>query len=201
MRSTPAPAVSTTDVLAVRVLVGGVAYPDLCDYSIGIEVQERLSGRAAPPNVVVEDLSYNPVAIIQRLDDEPSDNRFGRLVVISAVKRGDRPAGTVSSYRWDGVMPPDEEIQRMVTDAVTGIIALENTLVIARYFKALPDEVVVVEVEPETHEFGAALSSEVAEAFDDICDLVWSFATDDAAVAELPMGSLVLTIVPTFRFG
>lgn len=182
-------------------IVGGVAYPDLCDYSIGIEVQERLSGREAPANVSVEDLSYNPIAIIQRLEDEPLDDRFGRAVVISAVKRGNCPAGTVRCYRWDGVLPADEEIQRMVTDAVTGIIAVENTLVIARYFKALPDEVIVVEVEPETHEFGAALSSEVADAFDAICDLVWSFATDDDAAAGLPMGSLELTVVPTFRFG
>ncbi|MEO5580929.1 MAG: hypothetical protein ABIR58_09730 [Gemmatimonadaceae bacterium] len=185
----------------MRVIVGGVAYPDLCDYSIGIEVQERLSGRAAPPNVVVEDLSYNPIAIIQRLGDEPVDDQFGRMVVISAVKRGNRPAGTVSCYRWDGGMPDDEEVQRMVTDAVTGIIALENTLVIARYFKALPDEVVVVEVEPETHEFGASFSPEVAEGFDDICDLVWSLATDHTAVAQLPMGSLAFPSVPAFRFG
>ncbi len=185
----------------MRVLVGGVAYPDLCDYSIGIEVQERLSGRDAPANVVVEDLSYNPIAIIQRLQDEQPETRFDRIVVISAVKRGDGPAGTVRAYRWDGGLPADEEIQRMVTDAVTGIIALENTLVIARYFKALPDDVVVVEVEPETHEFGAALSSEVAAAFDDICDLVWSLATDDRASDQLPMGSLVLTAVPAFRFG
>jgi len=185
----------------MRVIAGGVGYPDLCDYSIGIEVQERLSARDAPANVVVEDLSYNPIAIIQRLDDEPAGDRFGRMVVISAVKRGNRPAGTVSCYRWDGVMPADEEIQRMVTDAVTGIIAVENTLVIGRYFRGLPDEVVVVEVEPETHEFGAAFSREVAEAFDGICELVWRFATDDDSVAELPVGALALTAVPVFRFG
>ncbi|MGI9079167.1 MAG: hypothetical protein ACR2G6_17835 [Gemmatimonadaceae bacterium] len=185
----------------MRVIVGGVAYPDLCDYSIGIEVQERLSMRTAPAHVVVEDLSYNPIAIIQRLDDEPPENRFGRMVVVSAVKRGNRPAGTVSCYRWDGGMPNDEEVQRAVTDAVTGIIALENTLVIARYFGALPDEVVVVEVEPETHEFGAAFSMGVAAAFDHICDLVWTFATDDQAVARLPMESLSWTAVPAFRLG
>ncbi|MDQ3517407.1 MAG: hypothetical protein M3466_03235, partial [Gemmatimonadota bacterium] len=94
-----------------------------------------------------------------------------------------------------------EEVQRAVTDAVTGIIALENTLVIARYFGALPGEVVVVEVEPETHEFGAAFSKGVADAFDQICDVVWTLATDDQAVARLPMESLSWTAVPTFRFG
>jgi len=185
----------------MRVILGGVGYPDLCDYSIGIEIQECLSGRVAPSNVVVEDLSYNPIAIIQRLDDEKPGERFERAVVVSAVKRGTRPAGTVSAYRWDGGMPSDEEVQRAVTDAVTGIIAVDNTLVIARYFGALPDEVVVVEVEPETHEFGAAFSTEVAAAFDGACDLVWSLATDDDAVARLPLGSLALSTSPGVRIG
>jgi len=185
----------------VRVIVGGVAYPDLCDYSIGLEVQERLSGRDAPANVVVEDLSYNPIAVIQRLDDEPPDDRFGRAVFVSAVKHGDRPAGTVSCFVWDGVLPSDEEVQRAITEAVTGIIRLDNTLVIAKYFRALPDQVVVVEVEPETHEFGAAMSPAVADQVDRICDLVWSFATDDDAVDALPVGSLEVFTAPAFRFG
>lgn len=185
----------------MRVIVGGIGYPDLCDYSIGIEVQERLSERKAPSNVVVEDLSYNPIAIIQRLNDEPPDDRFGRVVVVSAVKRGDRAPGTIGCYRWDGGMPPDEEVQRAVTDAVTGIIAMDNTLVIAKYFGALPEEVVVVEVEPETHEFGAALSPEVGAAFERTCDMAWSCATDDTFVAGLALGSLALTVVPLIRFG
>ena len=181
----------------MRVIVGGVGYPDLCDYSIGIDIQERLSLWDAPPNVVVEDLSYNPIAIKQRFDDEPADSRFDRLVIVSAVKRGDRPAGTVTAYRWNGVLPDDAEIQRMVTDAVTGIIAVENTLVIARYFGSLPDDVVVVEVEPETHEFGAELSPLVAGGFDTTCDFVWNLATDDAAVEALPVGSIASAVIPS----
>lgn len=185
----------------MRVLVGGVGYPDLCDYSVGIEVQERLSERAAPEGVVVEDLSYNPIAIVQRLDDEKPGERFDRVVVVSAVKRGTRPAGTVSAYRWDGGMPSGEEIQRAVTDAVTGIIAVDNTLVITRYFGALPEDVVVVEVEPETHEFGAAFSPEVALAFDGVCELVWSLATSDDRVSRLPLGALALAQSPGIRIG
>ncbi len=180
----------------LRVIVGGVGYPDLCDYSIGIEVQERLSKRGGPPNVSIEDLSYNPIAIIQRLNDEADDNRFDRMVVVSAVRRADRPVGTVSCYRWDGVLPDDEEIQRAVSDAVTGIIAVENTLVVARYFGALPADVVVVEVEPELHEFGAAMSDAVSAVFDSVCDRVMSFATDENAYAQLPIGALGNPVAP-----
>ena len=35
-----------------------------------------------------------------------------------------------------------------MTEAVTGVIALDNTLVVTRHFGGLPDEVVVIEVEP-----------------------------------------------------
>lgn len=183
----------------MRVIVGGIGYPDLCDYSFGVEVQERLSDWPAPASVCVEDLSYNPIAVVQRLDDEPPELRFGRAVVISAVKRGNRLPGTVSSYLWDGVLPSDEEIQRAVTDAVTGIIALENTLVVAGHFGALPPEVVVVEVEPEMHEFGAAMSEPVRAVFDQVCETVKTLATDNDAVSRLPIGSLASPTAPGMR--
>ena len=182
-----------------RVIVGGVGYPDLCDYSIGIDVQERLSTWKAPPNVSVEDLSYNPIAVVQRLDDEPIERRFGRMVIVSAVKRGNRAPGTVSCYRWDGTLPSNEEIQDAVTDAVTGIIALENTLVITQYFGALPRETVVVEVEPETHEFGAALSEAVQSVFEQLCEIVKTLATDDDAVMRLPVQPLTFAMAPGTR--
>lgn len=186
-------------VVRARVIVGGVGYPDLCDYSIGIEVQERLAEWQAPPYVTVEDLSYNPIALVQRLEDETLDARYRRIVVISAVRRGDRPPGTIASYRWDGVLPAEEVIQDAVTDAVTGIIALENTLVITHYFRALPPEAVVVEVEPAAHEFGAALSDPVRSVFDTVCELVKTLATDDEAFARLPVQALTFANAPGMR--
>src|SRR6185295_8879638 len=103
--------------------------------------------------------------------------------------------------RWDGVLPTDEEIQRAVTEAVTGVIALDNTLVVARHFGALPDEIVVVEVEPAFHEFGDTFSDTVASVFDAVCTLVKTLATDAGAVARLPRaplggGSLVTVEAP-----
>lgn len=185
--------------MTLRVIVGGIGYPDLCDYSVGIEVQERLDGWDAPPGVTVEDLSYNPIAVVQRLEDEPAGARFNRAVIISAVRRGTRAPGTVDCYRWDGELPPDNEIQDAVTDAVTGIIALENTLVIARYFGALPPEAIVIEVEPATHEFGAALSEPVRAIFDSVCELARTLATDHDAVARLPVRPLTFATAPGMR--
>lgn len=175
----------------MRVIVAGVGYRNLRDHSIGAAVVDRLVDHPWPGEVVVEDLSYNPIAVMQRLDDEPRDRRFARAVVIAAVERGDRRPGTVTAYRWDGVLPGAEEIHRAVTEAVTGVIALDNTLVVTRHFGALPDDVVVIEVEPGVQEFGDTFSAVVASAVDQVCDLAVVMATDAGAVARLrraPLG-------------
>jgi hydrogenase maturation protease len=174
----------------VRVIVAGVGYRNLRDHSVGVAVADRLLDRAWRGDVVVEDLSYNPIAVVQRLEDELPERRFTRAVVVGAVERGDRPPGAVTVYRWDGVLPSDEEIQRAVTEAVTGVIALDNTLVVTRHFGGLPDEVVVIEVEPGIQEFGEDFSEPVAKVVDQVCELAVTMATDAGAAARLPSAPL-----------
>jgi len=174
----------------LRVIVAGVGYRNLRDHSIGVEVADRLETDRWADDVVVEDLSYNPIAVVQRLDEEPPERRFQRAVVVGAVERAGRAPGTIAAYRWDGVLPGDGEIHRAVTEAVTGVIALDNTLVVVRHFGALPDEVIVVEVEPAVHEFGDTFSDIVGRQLDSVCKLVRLLATRDEAVAQLPRAPL-----------
>jgi Ni,Fe-hydrogenase maturation factor len=155
-----------------------------------VAVADRLLDRAWVGDVVVEDLSYNPIAVMQRLEDEPPERRFTRAVVVAGVERGNRPPGTVTAYRWDGVLPNDEEIQRAVAEAVTGVISLDNTLVVTRHFGGLPDEVVIIEVEPGVQEFGDDFSEPVAKVIDQVCDLAVAMATDAGAAARLPSTGL-----------
>ena len=173
----------------MHVLVAGVGYRNLRDHSVGLVIVDRLEVHPWDGDVVVEDLSYNPIAVVQRLEDEPADRRFERAVVVAGVDRGRAP-GTVTAYRWDGVLPGDDEIHRAMTEAVTGVIALDNTLVVARHFGALPDEVVVVEVEPAVHEFGETFSGAVAAVVDAVCELVAGLATDPEAPRRLPRAPL-----------
>lgn len=180
----------------MRVLVGGIGYRNLRDHSIGAAVADRLMERSWPDGVVVEDVSYNPIALIQRLEDEPTERRFDRAILVSGISRAGRQPGTIAVYRWDGALPAAEAIHTAVTEAITGVIYLDNTLVVSRYFGALPNEVVVVEVEPALHEFGDALSSAVSAAFEPVCELVTMLATDAAAaarVAEAPLGGGMMT--------
>ena len=78
-------------------------------------------------------------------------------------------------YRWDNVLPGPDEIHEAITEAVTGIISLDNTLVVARHFEALPATVVVVEIEPDAHEFGSSLTPAVDAALVEAREAVTSW--------------------------
>ena len=175
----------------MRVIVAGIGYRNLRDHSVGVMVTDLLEQHAWPDAVVVEDLSYGPIAVVQRFEDDPPERRFDRAIFVAAAAREDgRAPGTVSAYRWDGILPSAELIQGAVCEAVTGVIALDNTLVVAQHFKALPAEVVVVEVEPEEHAPGETFGAVVGMAFEPLCSLVRRLALDPAAAAELPVAPL-----------
>lgn len=145
----------------MRTLIGSIGYRNLRDHSAPFEVLDQLAHEDLGPDVVLEDISYNPVAVVQWLESLDDDTRFSRIVVVASAVRPGRAPGTVTVRQWDRVLPPDEDIQQAITEAVTGIIALDNTLVIAAYFRALPPDVTIVEIEPLEHAFGAELSDVV----------------------------------------
>lgn len=152
---------------------------------------DELAVIANPPALLVEDLSYGPVAVAQWLADEARAAPIMRAVFVSAVERADgRPPGTVAVYRWDRVLPEPAEIQRVVNDAVTGVILLDNTLVVTAWMKTLPAETIVVEVEPLKHEFGDDMSAPVAAVYDDVRRIVIELANDSAAGRAFPETAL-----------
>jgi hydrogenase maturation protease len=153
----------------MRTLIGGIGYRNLRDYSAAFAVLDELQHDNLGEHVLLEDASYNPIALGQWLESEPPDSRFDRVVFVSAVNRPGRRPGEVVAYRWSGNLPPDAAVQQAVAEAVTGVIALDNTLVIGTYFKTLPRSVAVVEIEPLAHEFGSELSAEVAAAIPRAC--------------------------------
>lgn len=174
----------------MRTLIGAVAYRTLRDHSSPFAVLERLETSLADPAVVIEDISYNPIAVVQWLQEQQGEARFDRVILIAALERAGRAPGTVSAFRWDGILPSDDLVQQAVTDAVTGIIAVENTIIVAGYFRALPPEVAVVEIEPLDHAFGFDLSDAVAAAIEPACATVTRLATGREAFEALPAASM-----------
>jgi hydrogenase maturation protease len=153
----------------MRVLVGGVGYRNLRDYSLGPHVTDLLAEQAAD-GVEVEDLSYGPVQITHNLKDRAP---YDRLVLVGAVSRG-RPPGNVKRYRWNGALPAPEEVQARVAEAVTGVISLDNVLVVCGALGGLPGDVRVVEVEPADEGWGEGLSDAVASNLPEVIEAVWS---------------------------
>ncbi len=153
----------------MNVLIAAVGYTNLRDLSFGPELLPRLRELSWPPWVEIDDWSFGPIAVVQRLQDRPGF--YDRIVFVSAAERGREP-GRVYRYRWDGVLPDDEQVQQRVAEAVTGIISLDNLLIIAKRFEVLPEEVVVVEVEPMDDGWGPGFSPRVEIAIDDAIDLV-----------------------------
>ena len=173
-----------------RVLIGGVGYRNLRDHSFGVVLVDLLATRDWPSGVCVEDVSYNPIAVVQRLQDDPVGGRFDLAIVVGALQRPGRIPGTLSVYRSDNRLPSAESIHEAITEAVTGIISLDNTLVVAGHFDALPPTVVVVELEPDAHEFGDVLTPAVAAALAYARDLVTGLALAPITAHAIASGAL-----------
>jgi hydrogenase maturation protease len=135
----------------MRTLIAGVGYSNLSDLSVGPILAALLRREQWPAHVEIDDLSYGPIAVVHRLAEAAPP--YDRLVLVGAADRGHRGA-EVRCYCWDGVLPDADEIQARVSEAVTGVIDLDNLLVVTGHFGALPAEVFVVEVQPVATEFG-----------------------------------------------
>ena len=175
----------------MRAVIGGVGYRNLRDHSLGIVMSDELEAFAQPPNLLVEDLCYGPVAVAQWFLDEAREAPITRAVFITAIGRDDgRPPGTISAYRWDHALPSDDEIQRCVVDAVTGVILLDNTLIVVEWMGALPDDTIVIEVQPLEHAFGDEMSPAVAATYAEVRRVALEFATNEASTRALPVAPL-----------
>ncbi len=153
----------------MRVLVGGVGYRFLRDGALGLYITDTLAVRAGN-GVEVEDLGYHPIGFTQNLQDRPT---YDRIVFVAAVARG-RVPGTVEAYRWDHVLPPAKDIQDRVSEAVTGVISLDNLLIVSEALGAFPEDVRVVEAEPADEGWGEGFSPEIETKLPTIEEAVWS---------------------------
>jgi hydrogenase maturation protease len=153
----------------MRVLIGGVGYRNLRDESLGPYLTDLLSDRAEA-GIEVEDLSYGPVAVSHALRERAP---YDRLVLVSAVRRGRSP-GTIESYRWRRPALSLHEIQARVAEAVTGVISLDNLLIVCDALGGLPEAIHVVEVEPGPEGWGERFSPAIEARLPEVVEAVWT---------------------------
>ncbi len=152
-----------------RVLIGGVGYHWFGDASFGIVAAAELARLDWPPGVDVAELDYG--AFYVGLDLADADPPYERAILLAAVERGRAP-GRLYRSRWDGVLPPAEEIHERMLEAGGGIVDLDHLLVIAGHLKGLPSDVVTIEIEPTDKTGGAALSPAARDLLAEAVSLV-----------------------------
>lgn len=135
-------------------LVGIVGYTPVLDaYPLGPKLMSTLESELrGRDGVTVENMTWSPIHVVQRFQDEGAP-RPNRVILVGASAVCERP-GRVRAFRWMGGHLPDLVMQERIYEGVTGIVDLENTLVIGAHFGVWPDEVFGVEINLAADTFG-----------------------------------------------
>ncbi|MDQ3747638.1 MAG: hydrogenase maturation protease [Acidobacteriota bacterium] len=158
------------------VLVSGIGYSNMSDMSFGRVLLDELEKIDWSENVHVEDLNFGPIMIYQWLEESPIT--FDKAILVSAAKRGREP-GTLEVYRWQDPQPSADEIQASIGEAVTGVLSLENLLIVCQHFGVFPEDVTIVEIEPQKEDWGLEFSPVVASKVGEAIELVKREAARD----------------------
>ncbi|MEM1431422.1 MAG: hypothetical protein AAGG09_18355 [Pseudomonadota bacterium] len=141
-------------------IVGIVGYSAILDhYPLGPPLMEGLkSALAEVPDVRVENFTWSPVHVVQRFETGEMA-RPSRIVLVGTSAVSTEP-GVVCAFRWTGGERDPNEVQERVYEAVTGIVDLENTLMIGEQFGVWPSETFTVEADMPPDTFGRMVMAE-----------------------------------------
>lgn len=131
----------------LKIALGLVGYYQFIrGYPLGPELKERLDDLSWPPDhqIDIKEMNWGPVAIVQDFQADPIT--YDRMILIAAVERG-RKTGAIACRNWIGGEIDVMAVQDRIFEAVTGIISVDNLLVIGEHFGIWPKELVVIEVE------------------------------------------------------
>lgn len=150
-------------------LIGGIGLPWLRDLDFGTNWLARAAALTWPDGVLLEDLSYSAHRVMHRLQELlPS-----RVILLGCMPRRVDPAGTIRRYRLaDTPMPDVDEVHERLSESVGGVIDLDHTLAVCRYWNAFPADTIVIEVEPAESEFGWGFSEPVELAVGQVLEIV-----------------------------
>ncbi len=152
----------------LRVLIGGVGYRWQRDASFGLVASDELSRLDWPPGIEVADLGYGAIYVAQDLADARPP--YDRVILVTGMARGRTP-GQIYRTRWESSAPDPEDVVARIREAGAGVIDPDHLLVIAQHFGALPDDVVVIELEPVDVTGGEDLSPEAARHLQEVIEL------------------------------
>ncbi len=152
-----------------RVLIGGVGYRWFGDGSFALLAAAALAELTWPEGIDVMDLGYGALHVAMDLADvaRPYD-----LAVLLAVTERGREPGRLYRFYAPLTVPDPQDVQERMYEAGAGVLDLDHLLVIGRHFGALPDDVVVVELEPQPGTLGDQLSAAAQALLPEAVELV-----------------------------
>jgi len=146
----------------MHTVVGIVGYyPFLRGYPLGPALMEGLRTPAWAAALDVREMNWGPIAIVQELQSQP--RKPDRVVLVGAVDRG-LPADRISCRRWAGGALDPLAVQRRVFEAVTGVIHLDNLVVIGAHFGVWPPALLTVEWQSADSDVGDLVLGEIEGA-------------------------------------
>lgn len=169
-------------VVLNNVLIGTVGYHLLRNHSVGPILLPQLKAKRWEGNVTIEEMNWGPIAIVQYF--QTLKIPFDRVIFLVAIERAKRNIGDISIYQWLGKLPDEKQIQACVGDAATGVISVENLLVIGEFFKIWPKEVFLVDVEPGEEQAGEHLTGEVKDKIPEILRILEELTMDGEVLME-----------------
>ena len=143
-----------------NVTVGIVGFSAVVDkYPLGPKLMEELKAALTEDDCYsVENFTWSPVHVVQRYQggEMPIPDR----IVLVGLASKSRDPGKVMAYRWLGGEQDPLHLQDRIYEAVTGIVDLENTLMIGSHFGIWPSECFSVELDLQPDTFGTIVMAE-----------------------------------------
>jgi hypothetical protein len=142
------------------ILVGIIGYTPVVEtFPLGPGLMAALKRDVATrPGASLENMTWGPIHVVQRFQDEGAI-RPARLILVGAASVCRQP-GRVRAFRWCGGKLPGAQMQERIYEAVTGIVDIENTLIIGTHFGVWPSETFAVEIDLAANTFGSLVIAE-----------------------------------------
>jgi hydrogenase maturation protease len=138
--------------LSSDILVLGLGNPMRGDDGVGIRVIQSLAGQTLPDGVEVVDGGTQGLGIVNLMEGRR------RVIVIDAANVGKAPGEFVCFAPADACLLGDDQYLSVHS------AGLRDALLLAKVLQVLPDEVVIVGVQPATLDWDDGLSPEVEAA-------------------------------------
>lgn len=133
----------------------------------GPQFVRRYADEPWPDHVILEDASVAAHRVLHQLMDADAE----RVVFVAAFPRGD-PPGTIRRYVPEDAPMDPEDVAARLGEAAGGVIDFDHTLIVARYYDALPEDTIVIEVEALDQTFGTTFSPAVEKSFAKVLQMV-----------------------------